>query len=173
KLKFFENETVSMDSAGDWGGSGRWKWLTLALLSVVVVMAGAVAVATAAGGGLTFANCVGRAEPSPTAAGCTSVPGYALVEPSAVAVSPDGKQLYVASADSGEGDVSHFTLNGSGTPMFVSCVGNLTGCTAINPAGALGGAVDMVVSPDGKQLYVASGYHSNNVSHFTLDSAGN
>jgi DNA-binding beta-propeller fold protein YncE len=162
-----------MGKVGDRGGCGRWKWLTLALLSVVVVMAGDVAVATAAGGGLTFANCVGRAEPSPTAAGCTLVAGYPLIEPTAVAVSPDGKQLYVASADSGEGDVSHFTLNSSGKPTFVSCVGNIMGCTATNPAGALGGAVDMVVSPDGKQLYVASGHLGNNVSYLSLDSSGN
>ena len=81
-------------------------------------------------------------------------------------MSPDGKQLYAA-AFSGN-TVSHFTIDAGGDLTFAGCIGNLAGCTATSPAGALNGAEGVAVSPDGKQLYVATVF-GNVVTHLRIE----
>jgi len=116
-----------------------------------------------AAGTPSFAGCIGEL------AGCTAVPAaHALEGALAVAVSPDGRQLYVT----GTSDISHFTLDADGNPSFDDCIGDVAGCTATGVPDVLFGANRLLISPDGRQLYVTSG-SGYGVSHFTLDAAGN
>ena len=118
-----------------------------------------------AGGNLTFAGCIGNL------AGCTATsPAGALGNVEDVTLSPDGKQLYAVALLGNT--VSQFTIDAGGNLTFAGCIGNLAGCTATNPAGALDGALDVTLSPDGKQLYAAA-FLSDTVSHFTIDAGGN
>jgi DNA-binding beta-propeller fold protein YncE len=115
-------------------------------------------------GNLTFRGCIGDMP------GCTaSSPTRALEQADSLAASPDGRQLYVTSPDGG---ISHLTIDAAGNLTFVSCIGNLAGCTPTSPIDALRGAVGVAVTPDGRQLY-ATNYSKNVVSHLTIDPAGN
>ena len=133
-----------------------------------------------AAGKPTFAGCIGKHT------GC-SVPAVpdAFEGLERVAVSADGKHLYAAAPFRpnpapvfGGQAVSYFTLDAAGVPTFGGCVGARAGCTPVpSYAKALEGARNLVLSGDGKHLYVASGPgnltdDSNTVSHFTLDAAG-
>jgi DNA-binding beta-propeller fold protein YncE len=122
-----------------------------------------------AAGNLTFAGCIGRI----TSASCTpTFPPGALDGAEGVAVTADGKQLY---ATSEQGNVvSHFRIDGAGNLIFAGCIGDLAGCTSTNPASVLDDATNVIVTPDGKQLYAASAsYHGSAISHFIIDAAGN
>jgi DNA-binding beta-propeller fold protein YncE len=103
-------------------------------------------------GGLAFKGCVGNfnecVQPSP----------LAVNEPTSLAVSPDGANLYAGNFANGVLDVfSRNTANGSLT--FAGCDGALVSqpgaCTEMpseNPAGAL----TVAVSPDGGDVYVSA-----------------
>ncbi|MEN3280661.1 MAG: hypothetical protein V7607_1801 [Solirubrobacteraceae bacterium] len=123
-----------------------------------------------AAGNPSFESCIGNHS------GCT-VPGAAsgaLNGARGVAVSSDGKQLYAAAY--GGNAISHFTLDASGKPAFVGCVGNHAGCTAISATAALNGVSRVSLSADGKHLYAAAPYNTTPagraLSWFTLDAAG-
>jgi DNA-binding beta-propeller fold protein YncE len=134
-------------------------------------------------GSLTPDGCIGEYEGS---SGCplTSVEG--LVGADAIAISPDGMQIYVASKDDGAIDhfMRHAAISGDNTELLPpSPPGHQTceyansdhpppGCTAT--ADGLAGAQDLVVSPDGHSLYVASGGSGgdNAIARFDLDSEG-
>jgi DNA-binding beta-propeller fold protein YncE len=99
-----------------------------------------------------------------TPAGCIQIVGsnqnctvssVGLGDPNSVAVSPDGKSLYVANSSSG--DVIAFAREPNGTLAFSSCVAN-TGSTiqACATTAGLGLPVQVVVTPDGKNVYVTS-----------------
>ena len=56
---------------------------------------------------------------------------------------------------------------------FDGCTGDFqsgSGCAATNPAGALDGAADVVLSQNGTQLYMTA---EDGLNDFTLDGAGN
>ncbi len=107
------------------------------------------------------------------AAGCVSedgtgpcTDGHGLIEPREVAVSPDGKSVYVASWDLnlGDGDGAALVrLNRDTTTGAISQPAGAAGCISETGAGgcadghALGRVWSVVVSPDGKSVYVASG----------------
>ncbi len=140
-------------------------------------------------GNPTLAGCVGDIT------GCSAPleldsPAFALREAIRVVVSPDATHLYVASW--GANNLAIFSLNGAGNPSFAGCIGNLTGCAATSPASALDQPTGLVITPDGRQLYVVgsgslptpavesgtekpagNGPQEHDVSHFTLDAAGN
>lgn len=125
-------------------------------------------------GALTFAGCVGDKGP------CT-LPAFSgqMKAAEGVALSPDGKQLYVAAGTENldAGTVSHFTIGAGGAPTFVNCVGTVVGCTPTTAAAkALVGARGLAVSEDGKNLYVAADgnatFQRGGVSRFTLDAGG-
>ena len=102
-------------------------------------------------GTLTLADCINDAGD----ANCANPPGTPLDGANAVALSPDGKSLYVASANADS--VSHLSIGANGSPTFADCVADQAsvGCTP-DPGFMLDGAEDVAVSPDGANVYVAS-----------------
>jgi hypothetical protein len=99
----------------------------------------------------SFDECVGEKT------GCTPVtPAGALDNAGRVLVK--NQDLYVASIFG----IVHLTLGSTGIPTFASCIGNLTGCKATTPSGALESATSMAFS--GANLYVTS-VSGNDLSH--------
>src|SRR5437868_2998470 len=72
-----------------------------------------------------------------------------------LAVSPDGKSLYVISSDdfgmSGPNTLTNFSIGSNGLLTYVDCLSNSggSGCTDI-PGASFNVPSDIVVSPDGK-----------------------
>jgi DNA-binding beta-propeller fold protein YncE len=108
------------------------------------------------GGGVTFRSCftaVGGGGDSQ----CTQI--YGLSSPSAIAVSPDGKNVYALGSD----ELETFTRNADGSLTPLACITDSVtrpGCTSVAPGytlstSPLNGAV--LVSPDGSHLYTATG----------------
>lgn len=113
-----------------------------------------------ASGNPTLASCIGAIS------GCTApTPSGAVDSGEGIAIS--GQNMYVAS--SGNGDVSHLTLNASGSPAFESCIGQLSGCTATNPATALYGVNGIALA--GANLYATSEFGAG-LTRLTIDSSG-
>ncbi len=102
-------------------------------------------------GVLSFQECIGDGAISCTATSPTDAVG----EPRSVAVSTDGKSVYVASFYAGVIDV--FSRNTStGALSYTGCIGEESGCTATTPTKALEGAASVAVSPDGASAYVGA-----------------
>jgi DNA-binding beta-propeller fold protein YncE len=129
--------------------------------AAAVVLAGlvlllATAAALAATGALTqpagTAGCISQTGAGPCA------DGRALNGPPQVAVSPDGKSVYAASGASN----AVVRLSRNTTTGAISQPAGTAGCISQTGAGpcadghALSGANDVAVSPDGKNVYVAS-----------------
>ena len=117
-------------------------------------MSGAAATAWAGQpGGLTFEGCVAT---SSAAVGCVNVPSGTDTAPVGVAVSPDGRSVYVAAEDR----VQHFFAAANGALTYDGCVsddGSDGACTDIpGTATPLTGAFAVAVSPNGRSVYVAS-----------------
>lgn len=96
--------------------------------------------------------------------GCGKLPGAALTGARAVAVSPDGRSVYVASYN--RGSVTHFFRAPGGQITYDGCLNNdgSEGCGDL-PSAPLLGASDVAVSPDGRSVYVASEL-ADSVGHF-------
>ena len=102
-------------------------------------------------GALTGVGCLtGTAAPA-----CTQVNNSGLNGPAAVAVSADGRNVYVV----GQGDNAIVTLARNptnGTLTWLSCIGE-PGSSCANTSGkGLTTGYGVVVSPDGKNVYVSS-----------------
>ncbi|HWC07996.1 MAG TPA: hypothetical protein VG458_02985, partial [Solirubrobacterales bacterium] len=97
-------------------------------------------------------------------AGCSF--GRALVGPEGIDVSPDGRNVYVASFRTGAIDV--LARNGKGAvrqlPGTAGCLARkqVQGCA---PGRALAGVDSVAVSPDGRNVY-ATAFESNAVDVF-------
>jgi DNA-binding beta-propeller fold protein YncE len=116
--------------------------------------------ARSVGGELAFGSCLATDGP---AVGCDDLPYDSLTSANDVAVSPDGKSVYVVSASSDT--LAHF-FAADGKLTYDGCLGD----TADYNCGDLPGlpidsASGVTVSPDGKSVYVASA-GSNSVAHF-------
>ena len=106
-------------------------------------------------GALTFTGCIGDDT------GCTTTsPANAVDGPRSVTVSPDGRSVYVTTAESQAIDT--FSRNpATGALTFENCIGNdPPGCTTTNPPGALDTALSVAVSPDGGSVYVTGNYEN-------------
>jgi DNA-binding beta-propeller fold protein YncE len=98
-------------------------------------------------GALSFSGCIG-------AGGCSVPPiGEALRLADAVAISPDGSNVYVG----GQGaSISTFTRDTStGALAFQGCVGDSNVCVQTNPL-AVNEPGSLAVSPDGANLYAGN-----------------
>ena len=99
---------------------------------------------------------------APTSSTCTNTPGLGAGN-YGVAVSPDGKNVYVSNfAGYGAGDVAEFARNtstGAIAPLAGnSCIsdGSVPGCPVQSAIG-LQQAIGIAISPDGNDLYVEAG----------------
>jgi DNA-binding beta-propeller fold protein YncE len=117
-------------------------------------------VASAAAGSLThlgapdaFVVEAGSCHAEGGAGGCADPPGAPLTGARSVAVSPDGRSVYVVS----EGTVAHFTREADGAPAFAGCLSSRadSGCTAM-PGDQLAGAHDVAVTADGRSVVVGA-----------------
>jgi DNA-binding beta-propeller fold protein YncE len=143
--------------------------LLVALLAAAAAAAGGgwVLAGWAAGpSGLVFDGCVANT----TTDGCTSLPFPALSDAWGVAVSPDGKSVYVTAGDSDT--LTMFRRDSEGRLSFDGCVANRgeAGCTDL-PGSPLEAPSRVVVSPDGGTVYVAAGA-SQAVTVFRRDGEG-
>ena len=96
---------------------------------------------------------------------CVDAPGSPLDHPTSVAVSPDGKSVYVTSGVSNS--IAHFFVAPQGQLSYDGCVSSdgSGGFCADAPGTPLDGADGVAVSPDSRSVYVVSGF-SNTVTHF-------
>ena len=104
------------------------------------------------------------------AAGCGGKSAEGLAAARGVAVSPDGENVYVTSPT--EDAVVTFNRSAGGTLISAGCVmdpGSTAVCGSTLPG--LDGAANLVVSPDGENLYVAS-QDSDSVSAFSRGADG-
>src|ERR671923_249731 len=138
----------------------------LSLAGLVLLLAAAAALAVT--GDLTqpagSAGCVSEGGSQ----GCAL--GHSLTGPTSVAVSPDGKSVYVASyVDNAVARLNRNTTTGAITQPAGSagCVSE-TGTGSCADGHALSGANGVAVSADGKSVYVAS-YVSDAVARLDRD----
>ena len=106
-------------------------------------------------GTLVYRGCIANGGDHAGIAGCRQVPRNSLDSNEAVAVSPDGHSVYVASSDSDS--ITRFERKANGALTYRGCVANRGAHGCGNPKhDSLGGAFDVAVSPDGKSVYVVS-----------------
>ena len=81
------------------------------------------------------------------------------LNPDGMAISPDGKNVYVA--NDGQNTVSNLEVKGDGSLKYGDCVGDdsvVTGC-AEEATGGLFGVENVAVSPNGKYVFAVSDAH--------------
>ena len=142
---------------------GRWLPVVLGLLLLQAVPA-----ASAPLGSVTWQGC---ASDDGSSAVCTDVPGSPLTGAKSVAVSPNGKSVYVAS--SAANSISWFSASSTGALTWKGCWsddGSGGTCTDLEGA-PITGASSVAVSPDGKSVYVAA-ITANSVTRFDRASNG-
>jgi 6-phosphogluconolactonase (cycloisomerase 2 family) len=147
-------------------------------------------------GRLTFGGCItGDLSPSGSAANgsCRPIPGATaspgglgsgLGGPTSLAISPDGRFVYVALG--GEAGIATLARAADGSLQFVSCVRGVTGrsepggaqspCALVAPAknnpnaSGLKSPARLVISADGSSLYATSSRQTS-IAEFRLDPA--
>ncbi len=108
-------------------------------------------------GALKYIGCISSR--LPRKAGCTGIDHDTVREAQALALSPDGRSLYVVS-DGRNHSLSEFARAPSGKLSFVGCFAEPP--SRVEPecadpgARVLLGPVDVAVSPDGRNVYVVS-----------------
>ena len=121
------------------------------------------------------ADCIAQAS---FASEC-STSANGIAEPTSVAVTPDGNNVYTAGFDGGneDGTIAEFTRNANGSltqpASPADCIetpGDDLGCgtTAIGVAGLAG----LVVSPDGRNVYTASQTFGGPIAEFSRTANG-
>jgi DNA-binding beta-propeller fold protein YncE len=137
------------------------------LAAVCICAALAARIAFGATGDLTYQGC----HADTGAAGCTVPEDQALAGAVAVAVSPGGDSVYVASQI--DNSITDFNRAANGDLSFQGCFAdtNAEGCSVPGDA-ALDDANGVAVSPDGDSVYVTSSI-DDSISHFTRADNGN
>jgi DNA-binding beta-propeller fold protein YncE len=109
---------------------------------------------------------------------CTGATG--LADPRAVAVSPDGKSVYVGSGFNGVGTVFVFNRSTTSTPIgalttpsgTAKCISQTGSGGACANGHGLGNVDDVVVAPDSKTVYAASNNATQSVAVLRRGSTG-
>jgi DNA-binding beta-propeller fold protein YncE len=106
-------------------------------------------------GTLVYRSCLANGGAHAGTGGCARAPRNSLDSNEAVAISPDGRSVYVVSSDSDS--ITRFARRPSGALTYRGCIANRGAHGCRKPKhDSLGGAFDVVVSPDGGSVYVAS-----------------
>jgi DNA-binding beta-propeller fold protein YncE len=110
-----------------------------------------------ADGSLTQIGCIANQDVDST---CSNQTATGLFDPEAIAISPDGKNVYVAATDSDEsGDVAEFTRNADGTLTPIAgnaCIAeNGDDLCPVKNAHGLNLPYALAISPNGENVYVA------------------
>src|SRR4051794_13157664 len=161
------------------GGPARMRWRVPGRL-VIAAIASAKLFAhggVAQGAGyLNEVGCLGQ-----PGSGCSDIDRNSVIgDAQQVLPSPDVGHAYAITSTincSGNGcepdAVSMLDRSADGRLSFGSCVSTSTsrGCAGLAHAGVLAGIADAVISPDARDLYVAS-YYGESVVHFRLASDG-
>jgi sugar lactone lactonase YvrE len=141
----------------------------VALLAVAGAwLAAPASPAVAAQGQLAYDGCLA----SSSVQGCFALPLSPLQGAAGVAVSPNGKSVYVASY--GSHSISHlFRDPASGRLALDGCLNNdgSQNCGDLLAA-PLTGANAVAVSPDGLSVYVVSSSSNGTIAHFFRDDPG-
>jgi DNA-binding beta-propeller fold protein YncE len=117
----------------------------------------------AADGSLTLQACIAET----AAEGCASPPGVSLSGAENLALSVDGKSVYVSSL--GSNSISHFARAADGSLAFVTCIDDAAGGDCATPAGlALLSPYGVAASADGKSVYVV-GSDDDSINHFARE----
>jgi DNA-binding beta-propeller fold protein YncE len=136
------------------------------LLALVFLMLFCAAPASAATGDLTFKDCLAKFVASP----CAAVPSEVLDGARDVAISPDGKLVFVA--DFEDSVVGFKRSLADGAVTYASCVSSSAepSCTPL-AAKVLGVPRSLAFSPDGSSLYVV-GATWDTLVRFTVGADG-
>jgi 6-phosphogluconolactonase (cycloisomerase 2 family) len=120
----------------------------------------------AAGGQITYAGCVSN---DGFGGLCADVPGARLTNPNSVALSPDGKSVYVPVLDG----VTVFDRAPGGQLAYAGCVSDdgSGGLCADAPGAPMEVASDVAVSRDGTSVYVTA-IHTHTITAFDRAAGG-
>ncbi|MGN9842329.1 hypothetical protein ACTMTI_29825 [Nonomuraea sp. H19] len=130
--------------------------------------AAVVGFSTAANGDLVTDFCVW----DPSCGSVAALPGLApwATSQNALTATADGRDLYLYAAGGGKGAVYHLRRDGvTGRLAYSGCIGEaMPGCTPIGRTGVMTSSGDVVVSADGRSLYVVA-QRPGSVTHFRRD----
>ena len=131
-------------------------------------------------GALSYFGCIADSSASDSST-CDDTTANGLVNPQAIAISPDGNNVYVAARDSnGNGTIAEFARNFDGTLTQLSpndCIGENTGGTsdgvASDCANQSGHGIEapdaLAISPDGQNIYAVDSNDAD-IAEFTRNS---
>jgi DNA-binding beta-propeller fold protein YncE len=106
-------------------------------------------------GTLGYRSCISNGGAHAGIGGCSDARRNSLDSNEAVAVSPDGESVYVASSDSDS--ITQFKRKANGALRYRDCIANRGAHGCKRPKhDSLGGAYDLAVSPDGKSVYAVA-----------------
>jgi sugar lactone lactonase YvrE len=121
-------------------------------------------------GTLKYRSCMANGGAQAGTGGCAKPRRNSLDSNEAMAMSPDGRSAYVVSSDSDS--ITRFNRRANGALAYRGCIANegARGCRKAK-RDSLGGAFDVVVTPDGRSVYVAS-LNGDSITRFNRSPTG-